>query len=170
MPAAPMPWNEDARCAALAECNILDTPPEAVFDELTRSARALCDTPAALVSLVDADRQWFKSHDGIAANQTPRGVSFCSYVVFTQSTLVIEDATHDSRVSDSPLVIGDPHIRAYAGVPLTVAGGLTLGALCVVDHKVRYFTGQQIAGLQALAGRVIAELELRRKTAGKGTV
>lgn len=162
MPAAPRPYDEPERNQALDECGILDTPPEPSFDALTELARRLCGAPLAFVSLVDRNRQWFKSHCGTTTTQTPREGAFCSYVVFTADALIVEDATKDPRMCDSPLVTGEPHIRAYAGIPLTTKDGLTLGSFCVVDTAPRAFAPGQLSDLKALALVATELLELRR--------
>lgn len=165
MPAAPKPYDEPERIQALDECGVLDTPPEPSFDALTALAQRLCGAPLAFVSLVDRDRQWFKSHCGTSTSQTPREGAFCSYVVFTADAMVVEDATKDPRMCDSPLVTGAPHIRAYAGFPLTTRDGLTLGSFCVVDTSPRIFTPEQLCDLRSLA-LIATELLERRRDVG----
>ncbi|MFN3165456.1 MAG: response regulator [Phycisphaeraceae bacterium] len=162
MPKALRPDHEFQRLVSLMSCDVLDTEPEACFDDLTELASRLCQTPIALVSLVDHDRQWFKSRTGLDATQTPRDQAFCAYTILGGGPLVIEDATTDPRTSDNPLVTGEPGIRAYAGVPLRLTEGEAVGTLCVVDTKPRRFDARQIADLRVIARQVVAQLEWRR--------
>jgi diguanylate cyclase (GGDEF)-like protein len=131
------PANEAARIATLQSLNILDTPPEERFDRLTRLARRLFDVPVALVSLVDSDRQWFKSADGISSTETKRDISFCAHAIMQDDIFVVNNALADTRFNDNPLVTGDPRIRFYAGYPLVVQDGVKLGSLCLIDFKPR---------------------------------
>lgn len=162
MPPAPIPPNESSRLASLISCNILDTPPEEGFDSLTRLASSLCRAPIALISLVDEDRQWFKSHVGVDVTQTSRDAAFCGYAILNDGPLVISDALHDERTYDNPLVSGPPGIRFYAGVPLVVEGGMPLGTLCVIDVVPREPTEEMLDHLKALALQAASQLELRR--------
>jgi len=143
-------------------CDVLDTEPERRFDDTTKLAARLCDTPIALVSLVDCDRQWFKSRVGLGLAQTPREHAFCAYTILGDAPLVIEDASADPRTADNPLVTGEPGLRAYAGVPLILSDGPAIGSLCVLDREPRRFSDQQVSDLEALARQVVAQLELRR--------
>jgi len=154
--------HEHDRLESLRSYDLLDTAPEAAYDDLTHLAAQLCKAPVALITLVDADRQWFKSAYGIAAAETPREHSFCSDVVADERMLVVSDATEEPRYRDNPLVTGPPGIRAYAGVPLVGRDGLPVGALCVIDRRPRHFSARQLAGLQLLAAQVVAQMELRR--------
>jgi signal transduction histidine kinase/ActR/RegA family two-component response regulator len=163
LPAAPLPVDERHRLAALLRCNVLDTAPEAAFDDLARLAAELCDTPIALVSLLDASRQWFKSRVGIDASETPRGQAFCGYAILGDEPLVIRDATADPRTADNPLVTGDPAIRFYAGMPLRLSTGEALGTLCVIDTRPRDISETALAKLRALALQASTQLELRLK-------
>jgi GAF domain-containing protein len=163
MPSAPLPPNEPDRLQALYDCEVLDTAPEREFDDLTRLACRLTGAPVAVISLVDTHRQWFKSTCNFHAKETPRSTSFCSYAILQQEPLIIMDATRDSRVSDNPLVTGEPGIRAYAGVPLLTIDGLALGTLCVIDFRIRGFSALDIEDLQCLARQAVAHLELRRE-------
>ena len=162
---AALPANEPARLAVLGSYSILDTSAEASFDELARLASSICGTPIGLVSLVDATRQWFKSHIGIDVTQTPRPVSFCSHAILEGGLFVVEDAARDKRFADNPLVIGEPHIRFYAGAVLTSPEGMNLGTLCVIDRRPRVLTDEQSTALRALARQVVVQLELRRQIA-----
>ncbi len=158
-----IPQNESERQAALDRYNILDTLPEREYDDLTQLAAYICGTPIALISLVDRDRQWFKSRVGIDVSETPRDISFCGHVVAAENLkLIVPDTTLDARFADNPLVANDPNIRFYAGVPLITSDSYTLGTLCVIDRKPRTITDEQIQQLEVLSRLVISQLELRR--------
>jgi anti-sigma regulatory factor (Ser/Thr protein kinase) len=154
--------NEAERLKALRQYRILDTDPEQAFDDLTLIASQVCGTPIALISLVDEDRQWFKSRVGIQARETSRSVSFCAHAIRQQGIFTVTDAMNDPRFRDNPFVHGDPHIRFYAGAPITTPDGYPLGTLCVIDHVPRKLTDDQNRALQALERQVTAQLELRR--------
>jgi len=163
MPAAPLPSNEAQRLAALIQCGVLDTEAEPAFDDLTKLAARLCGTPIALVSLLDASRQWFKSRVGLDACQTPREQAFCGYAILKDEPLIITDAAQDERTCDNPLVTSEPGIRFYAGIPLLLSTGEALGTLCVIDLAPRQITVRQIEDLKALALQAAGQLELRIK-------
>lgn len=166
MKSAPKPPNEQARLTALRDFEILDTLPEAAYDDITRIAAEICGTPIALVSLVDENRQWFKSRYGLKTEQTSRDAAFCAHAILEpDSLLVIEDAARDPRFADNPLVTGEPGIRFYAGAPLVTADGHALGTLCVVDRVPRRLDDGQRQTLKALARQVVAQMELRRALA-----
>ncbi|MGE8416316.1 MAG: sensor domain-containing diguanylate cyclase [Pseudomonas sp.] len=152
------PNNEALRIQTLRALNVLDTPPEERFDRLTRLAKRLFNVPIALVSLVDGDRQWFKSCMGLEASETARDISFCGHAILGDQILTVCDAVQDERFHDNPLVVGDPGIRFYAGCPLTVANGSTLGTLCLIDVKPRDLDDEERALLRDLAR--MAEQEL----------
>lgn len=152
------PSNEGARIALLRSLNILDTPPDARFDRLTRLAKRLFDVPISTVSLVDSDRQWFKSCIGLSVDETPRDMSFCGHTILGDDLFVVEDAQADPRFFDSPLVTGDLGLRFYAGCPLLLQGGVRVGAFCIVDTKPRQLDASERDLLRDL-GR-IAEREL----------
>jgi diguanylate cyclase (GGDEF)-like protein len=156
---APLPENEPQRLAALHNLGILDTPPDERFDRLTRLARRLFGVPIALVSLVDAERQWFKSTAGLDACETSRDVSFCSHAILQEDFLLVPDALQDLRFADNPLVTGAPYIRFYAGCPLSLTDGLQVGTLCLLDTQARALDGDEAEMLRDLAG--LAEQELR---------
>lgn len=159
---APLPSNEAERLQTLRSYHILDTPPEVAFERITSLAARLFDTPIALVSLVDSDRQWFKACFGMDSYQTDRKLSFCAYAILSDEVMIVEDATLDERFATNASVTGAPYIRSYAGAPLKTPNGQNLGTLCVIDTKAREFKTDQLALLADMAGMVIDELELRR--------
>lgn len=163
MKAAPFPRDEEARLQDLIRYEVLDTPPEESFDEVTRLAAKICGTPIALVSLVDANRQWFKSRVGLDAAQTPRDMAFCAHAVTQSDLLVVPDALADERFADNPLVTSEPHIRFYAGTPLITPSGHVVGTLCVIDRTPRQLSPDQIEALQVLGRQVVQLLELRQR-------
>lgn len=154
--------DEPGRIAALHRLCVLDTCSEEQFDRITSLVKAVLDVPIAAVTLVDADRQWFKSIEGLDVSETPRSVSFCDHTIRSRAPMNIGDTFLDARFSDNPLVTGDPFIRAYLGAPLTMADGYNVGALCVIDRRPRAFSGEQEALLVKFAGLVVDELELRQ--------
>jgi PAS domain S-box-containing protein len=159
---APLPANETARLAALASYNILDTPAEEEFDDFTQLAAQICATPIALVSLLDAQRQWFKSRVGLDAAETDREIAFCGHAILGNELLEVRNALEDPRFSNNPLVTGAPDIRFYAGTPLTTADGFNLGTLCVIDRTPRQLNPQQRSALARLGRQVVRQLELRK--------
>ncbi len=169
---APLPPNEQERLEALHEYHILDTLPESDFDDITRIASEVCHTPIALVTIIDADRQWHKSNRGLmlASGEpeidSPRKTSFCAHAILTPGhEFVIPDAKNDVRFADNPSVTGEPFIGFYAGIPLVNPEGFALGTLCVMDHKANTLSESQLVTLKALARQVVCQLELRRKNA-----
>ena len=161
---APLPPDEAERLKMLRQYSVLDTPPEDVFDDFTQLASYICQTPIALISLVDEGRQWFKSKVGVEVTETPREIAFCAHTILQKDEVMeVRDAEVDSRFKSSPLVTSDTHVRFYAGAPLVSPGGHALGALCVMDHTPRELTPKQLASLRALSRHVVAELELRRQ-------
>jgi len=160
---AAFPANEPARIRALCELDILDSPPEAAFDDITRLAAELCGTPVALVSLVDGKRQWFKSRIGIEVTHTSRDVAFCAHALHAPDLLEVKDATLDPRFADNPLVTGEPGIRFYAGAPLLTPDGEVLGTLCVIDWTPRSLDDRQRRALRTLADQVMTQMRLRRQ-------
>lgn len=154
--------DEVARLAALRQYRILDTEPERAFDDLVLLASHICQTPIALISLIDADRQWFKARTGIDATETPRAVSFCTHAIGHHDLFIVPDARDDERFRDNPLVTGGPFVRFYAGAPLMTPDGHALGTICVIDSVPRTLTSDQREALDALRRQVQAQLELRR--------
>lgn len=161
---APLPANEAERLAALRSYGLLDTPAEAAFDDIVQLAAYICSTPISLLSLVDADRQWFKARHGLDVVETPRDLSFCAHAILQPGELLlVPDAPQDRRFADNQLVTGAPHIHFYAGMPLTTPGGHALGSLCVIDRQPRQLSAAQLDALQMLARQVGALLEVRRQ-------
>ena len=150
------------RVAALQKYAILDTEPEQAFDDLTLLASFVCKTPIALISLVDENRQWFKSKVGLDTSETPRDIAFCSTAIQQVEVMVVPDTLKDERFRNNPLVVSEPRIRFYAGAPLITEEGYALGTLCVVDHSPRELGADQKEALQALGRLVLAQLEFRR--------
>ncbi|MBI3344927.1 MAG: EAL domain-containing protein [Gammaproteobacteria bacterium] len=151
MKEAPLPPDESVRLSTLYALSILDTPPEARFDRITRFAMRLFDVPIALITLVDAERQWFKSCQGLDVSETPRGISFCGHAILEDRALVVSDALLDERFADNPLVTGEPHIRFYAGFPISAPNGSRLGTFCVVDRRPRHLDQEQLDTLRDMA-------------------
>ena len=155
---APLPDDEERRLQALHQCGVLDTEPEERFDRYTRIASALFGVPIALVSLVDTDRLWFKSRHGLDASETSRDMAFCAHAILGDEVLHVPDALQDLRFADNPLVTGEPHIRFYAGAPLTLADGSQAGTLCLIDHRPRHLDETQLGLLRDLGKLVEREL------------
>lgn len=158
------PENEADRLRALSEYKILGTKPEESYDDITTIASQTCNTPIALLSLVDTDRQWFKSRVGINAEETPRDWSFCAHAIHSSEPLVVTDALNDKRFADNPLVRDDPKIRFYAGFPLQTDADHRIGTLCVIDRQPRPLSEQQMIVMKALARQAVAFLELRKRS------
>jgi phosphoribosyl 1,2-cyclic phosphodiesterase/DNA-binding response OmpR family regulator len=157
---APLPDDEEARLRALRGTGLLDTEVEERFDRFTRIAAALFEVPIALISLVDKERQWFKSRQGIDATETPRDQAFCAHAILHNDVMQVEDAQADERFADNPLVTREPRVRFYAGAPLTIGGSSAVGTLCVVDHRPRSFDEDQLRLLRDLSKLVERELQI----------
>ncbi len=160
---APLPHDEAARLGVLDECKVLDTPPEKEFDNITQLATLICGTPIALVSLIDADRQWFKSKVGWETSSIDRNLALCAHTILQQDVLIVPNTLTDRRFVTNPLVTSQPYIRFYAGVPLITSDNQALGTLCVIDYVPRELNPQQIEGLRTLSQQVVKLLELRRE-------
>jgi PAS domain S-box-containing protein len=162
-----LPTNENERLKALQSYQILDTLSEGEFDRITELASIICNTPIALISLIDANRQWFKSKVGLDAAETARDISFCQHAILDVNLFQVENAMEDERFKDNPLVTGNPNIRFYAGYPLQDPNGYNLGTLCVINQEPQKLTLQQEKALQLLAQEVVANMVNRKNTAQK---
>lgn len=158
----PMPVNEAARVAALQKYAILDTDPEQGFDDLTLLASYICRTPIALISLIDENRQWFKSKVGLSVSETSREIAFCSRAIQQTDVFIVPDTLQDERFRNNPLVVSEPGIRFYAGAPLITEEGYALGTLCVIDRTPREINPDQKEALRALSRLVLGQMEFRR--------
>lgn len=161
--AAPIPSGDRTRLDALRALLILDSPPEPAFDDLTRLAALVCGTPVAMISLIDAERQWFKSRVGLEATETPREVALCGFTILQNELLEVPDARADERFRDHPFVTGEPHLRFYAGVPLTTPDGHNVGSLCVADSVPHALTDAQRDALRTLGRQVMTQLLVRQQ-------
>ncbi|MCW7505847.1 hybrid sensor histidine kinase/response regulator [Leptospira sp. 1 VSF14] len=162
MQIAPLPKNEAARLSALKGLEILDTPEEEMFDEITKLASMICNAPISLVSLIDETRQWFKSHHGLKARETPRSLAFCSHAILGDEMFVIPNAKRDNRFKNNPLVNGDPNVIFYAGIPLALDDQIKLGTLCVIDNKPRELNEEQLQMLRLLGKQTVRLLQMRK--------
>ncbi|HEY9018140.1 GAF domain-containing protein, partial [Thiomicrospira sp.] len=160
MQAPIIPDYEPERLISLYNLGLLDSQPEERFDRITRLAKSYFDFPIVLISLVDKDRQWFKSTIGIEATELPRDTSFCGHAILQEAVFRIPDARLDPRFADNPFVVGAPHIRAYYGIPLRAPDGFRVGTLCLVDHKPRHLSDEQIDALRDMAKMVEDKLAL----------
>jgi GAF domain-containing protein len=162
MPTPMLMKDQGGRIAALQKYAILDTEPEQAFDDLVLLASFICKTPIALISLVDENRQWFKSRVGLSVSETPREIAFCAVAIQQPDVFIVPDTLNDERFRNNPLVTSEPHIRFYAGAPLINEEGYALGTICVIDRTPRQFGPSQQAALKALSRLVLAQLEFRR--------
>ncbi len=162
MKAAPLPQNESERLQALRNFEILDTESEEIFDELTELAAEICETPIVLISLIDKDRQWFKSSHGLDCRETPRDLAFCAHAILQDELFEIQDSFNDARFFDNPLAMDAPHVRFYAGMPLKTSEGLNIGTLCAIDSQPRILTDFQKRALNIIAKQVMCQMELRQ--------
>lgn len=170
MQAPIIPDNEIERLEALRQLDVLDTAPELRFDRITAIAKHLFDMPIVLISLIDSDRQWFKSCQGLDACETPRNISFCGHAILSDAILNIPNAAKDVRFADNPLVTGPPDIRAYIGAPLRLVSGLRIGTLCLIDRKPRRLSAEALADLRHLADWVQDELQRARLSDAVATI
>ncbi len=161
---AAKPKDEAQRIQVLWQYEVLDTVPEQAFDELTALAALICGAPIALITLVDENRQWFKSKVGVNLSETGRDISMCAHAILQKDMLIVSDTMKDRRFKDNPLVVASPKIRFYAGAPLVTPGGHALGTLCVIDLVPRQLTGDEQEALRLLARHVMTLLELRRQS------
>lgn len=159
---AKLPLNEARRLRILEEYQILDTESEEDFDEITKLASEICDSPISQITLIDTNRQWFKSSHGLSSQETPRSLSFCAHAIHQNEIFVVEDARKDIRFHDSPLVTDNPNIVFYAGVPLIDKEGFALGTLCVIDNKTKKLSDFQEKALKTLSHQVLKLMELRK--------
>ena len=153
-----IPLNEDERLATLHSVEILDTPRDDRFDRFTRISARIFDMPIAIISLVDRDRQWFKSTEGFNAEETPRKFSFCGHAILGNDVFEVRNARRDPRFRDNPFVIDQPHIRFYAGAPLEAPNGHKLGTLCIIDKIPRQLSDEEKTMLKNLADMVVSEM------------
>lgn len=160
-----IPPNEKERLQTLRELLILDTASEHRFDVLTQYASEMFEVEIALVSLIDENRQWFKSNRGLNATETPRNISFCGHAILEDEPMVVPDATADPRFHDNPLVTGEPKIRFYAGAPLVMDNGMHIGTLCLIGHKPRQLSAWEIKHLKDVAKVVSNEIQGRNSSA-----
>src|SRR3989442_9414978 len=165
MTPARIPENEKKRLKVLWQYSVLDSVPEEIFDDLTELAARICEAPIALITLVDEDRQWFKSKVGVSLNETSRDISFCAHAITQPELFIVPDATKDERFAHNPLVTSEPKVRFYAGAPLVTPDGYALGTLCVIDKVARELRPEQKQALRILARHVMSQLELRRRPA-----
>jgi diguanylate cyclase (GGDEF)-like protein len=156
------PAQEEQRLKVLRDYDVLDTEPEETFDRITRLARMALRTPIVMISLVDRDRQWFKSRFGIDVDETPRSISFCDHAIRHDTPTIVPNALDDPRFANNPLVLGEPHIRFYLGVPLCSPKGFNVGTLCAIDREPREASQEEVAAMCDLARLVVDELELRQ--------
>lgn len=162
MVVARLPHDESARLEALFRAAILDTEAEDFFEDVVDTAQAVVPAPIVLVSLVDEWRQWFKARRGLSAGETPRDYAFCAHAILADKPLIVRDAAKDTRFFDNPFVTGDPHVIAYAGAPIMLAGGARLGTVCAIDHQPRDWTAAEIAQLERSARMVARHIDSRR--------
>ena len=156
----PIPSNELERLKDLLAYDVLDSDPEKIFDDFALLASQICNTPIALISLVDRDRQWFKSKVGLSASETSREFSFCAHAINSNDIFEVPDSTLDERFKDNPLVAGEPKIRFYAGAPLITPTGNAIGTICVIDHEAKHLSSEQKFALSVLSRQIITQLEL----------
>ena len=165
---APIPPDEPQRMDTLREYDVLDTPPEAVYDDIAHVCAGVCDTPIALITLVDGTRNWFKARVGVdeELTESPRDISFCGHAILRKEIFEVTDASVDDRFADNPLVAAEPKIRFYAGAPLITPDGYKLGTICAIDVRPRRLSESQRETLEALSRLVMRQLDRRRRAGG----
>lgn len=161
MIAAPVPPDEPKRLAALLRLKLLNSTPDQCFEAITRAVATALNVPVALISLVDAERQWFMCRVGLDARETPRAVSFCGYAILEAEPMIVPDALQDPRFANNPLVLGPPHVRAYLGAPLVTGDNDALGTLCAIDHKPKAWTPSEVSIVSDLARVAVALIQAR---------
>ena len=163
---APIPPDEEQRMKTLREYQVLDTPPEAVYDDIAHVCAGVCDTPIALIALIDGTRNWFKARIGVddELTESPRDISFCGHAILREEIFEVTDAVIDERFADNPLVAEAPHIRYYAGAPLITPDGFKLGTICAIDVRPRRLSEAQRDTLAALSRLVMRQLDRRRQS------
>ncbi|MDQ6843601.1 MAG: GAF domain-containing sensor histidine kinase [Bacteroidota bacterium] len=162
---SPLPADETSRLEALRSYNILDTLSEQDYEDITLLAATICKTPVSLITFIDEDRQWFKSHHGVSVSETTKEYAFCAHALNSPGEpLIVEDSRKDARFANNPLVTNDPYVIFYTGMPLVNAEGFALGTLCVIDHHPRKLSAEQISALETLSKQVVTLLEMRRST------
>ncbi len=157
MQSAPLPTNEDERLKKIMDLGLLDSAPEERFDTITREAMTAFNVPISTITIMDKDREWYKSRQGLDSTEAPRAISFCAHAMLSRDVFIVEDALEDERFKDNPMVIGKPYIRFYAGVALYDKMGMNIGVLCIKDTKPRKFSTEDISKLMDLASRAEAE-------------
>lgn len=158
-----IPENENERLRKLNDYGVLDSFVEREFDDIASLASKICNAPIALISLVDSDRQWFKSKIGLEVTETPRDISYCAHAILSDEIFQVEDSEKDERFSDNPLFLNSPNVRFYAGAPLITPEGYKIGTLCVIDNQARKLDENQLQSLRILSNNVVALLELKLK-------
>lgn len=158
--------DNEARIAAVHALNLLDTDPEPAFEDAVQLAATICSTPISLITVLDGKRQWFKSRVGLTVNETPQEYAFCAHAIIQPDLFIVEDASHDLRFEENPLVTSDPNIRFYAGMPLRTPDGYSLGTLCVIDTVPRVLTAEQQAALKLLSRQIEVQIAMRRQMRG----
>lgn len=159
---AALPEDETQRLIVVRSYQLPDSGPQQALDDIVRLARMICECPIATISIIEEARQLYIAQVGMTMRETPRDIAFCAHTILEKHTVIVPDATKDPRFADNPVVMGDPYVRFYAGVPMLNAHGFALGTICVVDTKPRHLSADQIWALESLGKHAVAHLELRR--------